>query len=65
MNINQAWVKNYLSNRRKLIRFGEKKANLETVSCGVPQGSNPGPHLFLLCVNDLQNDLNVLDYVCR
>ena len=58
----RGWLKSYLSNRRQFVQINEKeKTSLETISCGVPQGSILGPLLFLLYVNDLKNASNILD----
>ena len=54
--------KNYLSYRKQFIQINEEEnTELETITCGVPQGSILGPLLFLLYVNDLKNATNLLD----
>ena len=49
-----AWIKNYLENRSQYVQIESSRSTLETVTVGVPQGSNLGPLLFLVYVNDLQ-----------
>ena len=59
---NHGCIKSYLSNWRQFVQINEKeKTSLETISCGVPQGSIFGPLLFLLYVSDLKNASNRLD----
>ena len=59
---NHRQIKSYLSNRRQFIQINKnEKTSLETISCGVAQGSVLGPLLILLYVNDLKNASNILD----
>ena len=48
------WFTSYLSNRKQYTILSDNESELESVSCGVPQGSVLGPLLFLIYVNDIQ-----------
>ena len=49
------WFESYLCNHTQLVKIDEIESSMETITCGVPQGSTLGPLLFLLYINDLPN----------
>lgn len=53
------WFKSYLKDRKQICSINGRMSSAKNIKCGVPQGSNLGPILFLLYINDLPNSLKV------
>ena len=56
------WFKSYLSQREQFVNVNGHNSLSLPVTCGVPQGSNLRPLLFLLYVNDLANTSSLLTF---
>ena len=48
-------IKSYLSERTQYTKIGSTKSDINTIKCGVPQGSVLGPLFFLIFINDMQH----------
>ena len=51
------FFQNYLNNRKQRVVLNGSYSRYKTVEYGVPQGSVPGPLLFLIYINDLERDV--------
>lgn len=51
-------IHSYLSDRKQEVVVSGTRSEMHNIRCGVPQGSNIGPLLFLIYVNDIEN-LNI------
>ena len=51
------YIKNFLTNRTLQVRIGDKLSSSYVVKNGTPQGSIISPLLFLVMINDLQDEI--------
>ena len=56
------WFTSYLKDRQQYVSIGDTKSSMQSVICGIPQGSTLGPLLFLLYINDISNSSDKLSF---
>ena len=56
-----SWFQSYLSNRKQICKVNNSLSTFQNITCGIPQGSNLGPLLFTIYINDLPKSLEITE----
>jgi hypothetical protein len=61
--ITQLWFKDYLENRKQIVKYDQVRSNEMVIRSGIPQRSILGPILFLLYINDIEQCSKLLSFI--